>query len=104
IAGHNDNAKAVPPIVGNSITDNITLVGPGNYYVTNIDLKGGEKISLNNTAGPVNLWIGPSGGMGTCRFRGGTAAVSASTNPANACTIYVATRTGIDMAGNEDID
>jgi len=104
LATNNNNANAVPPIVGNSITASVTLKGPGNYYVTNINLTGNKKISLDNTNGPINLWIGPSGGTGTARFRGGTAAVSATTNPNNKCNIYVATKSGIDLAGNEEID
>ena len=99
LATHNDNASA--GIVGNSITDNITL-GPGNYYLTNINLTGQKKITINNAAGPVNIWIGPEKGTGTARFRGGTAAVSMASNPN--VHIYVATESGIDLAGNEEID
>lgn len=99
IATHNDNASA--GIIGNSITDNITL-GPGNYYVTNIDLKAQKKITFNNTLGPVNLWVGPEGGTGVCNFRGGTSAVHMDVNPN--VHIYVATQSGIDLAGNEEID
>jgi Tfp pilus assembly protein PilX len=104
LATHNDNAKASPAITGNSITSGVTLHGPGNYYVTDINLTGNNVITLDNTNGPINLWVGPSGGTGTCRFRGGTAAVSATQNPANACHIFVATQSGIDLAGNEEID
>ncbi len=100
LATHNDNASA--GIVGNSITDNITLTGPGNYYLENIYLVGGETITLDNANGPINIWIGPSGGSGTCRWRGGTAALAMSVNPN--CHIYVATTTGIDLAGNERMD
>jgi len=104
LATNNDNARATPPIVGNSITNSVTLHGPGNYYVTNINLAGNKTIDLDNTGGPINLWVGPSGGTGTCRFRGGTAALTASQNPSNVCHIYVATKSGIDLAGNQRID
>ena len=104
LATNNDNASAVPPIIGNSITDNVTLVGPGNYYVTNISLAGQRKISFNNANGPVNLWIGPSGGTGTATFRGGTGAISALTDASKMNNIYVATSSGINMAGNETVD
>jgi Tfp pilus assembly protein PilX len=104
LATHNNNASANPPIVGNSITSSTTLKGPGDYYVTNIDLTGNNKITFDNTNGPVNIWVGPSGGTGTARFRGGTGAISALTDPTKINNIYVATQSGIDMAGNETID
>jgi Tfp pilus assembly protein PilX len=104
LATNNDNAKANPPIVGNSITDNVTLKGPGNYYLTNIDLNGQEKISFDNTNGPVNIWIGPSGGSGTANFRGGTGAISATADPTKMNNIYVATTTGVNLAGDETLD
>jgi len=99
----NNNASANPPIVGNSITNSVTLTA-GDYYVTNINLTGNNKITLDNSAGPVNIWVGPEGGVGTCRFRGGTAAVPISSDATKACHIYVATQSGIDMAGNENVD
>lgn len=104
LATNNDNARAIPPIVNNSITNSVTLVGPGNYYVTNINLTGNKKITFDNTLGPINLWIGPPNGTGTARFRGGTAAISATSDPSKACQIFVATQSGIDLAGNERID
>jgi len=104
LATNNNNLTANPPIVNNSITDDITLTGPGDYYVTNIDLTGNKKINFNNTNGPVNLWIGPSNGTGTARFRGGTGAISATADASKMNNIYVATNSGIDMAGNETVD
>ncbi len=104
LSTHNDNAKANPPISGSSISSSVTLVGPGNYYVTSISLSGQQVISFDNTNGPVNLWIGPSGGNGTCTFQGGSAAVPVTTNPANRCNIYCALESGITLAGNGEID
>ena len=104
IASHNSNAGANPPIVGNSVTNGVTLVGPGDYYLTHLDLHGNEKITFNNTNGPVNIWLGPSGGTGTAIFRGGTGAISAVTDPSKINNIYVATNSAIDLAGNETID
>jgi hypothetical protein len=103
LATYNDNAKGNPPIVGNSITDNVTLTA-GNYYVTNINLSGQDKITLDNTNGPVNIWVGPSGGSGTCRFRGGAASIPISSDATKACHVYVATASGIDMAGTTRVD
>lgn len=104
LATHNDNARAIPPITGNSITNSTTLVGPGDYYVENINLSGSRKITFNNTNGSIRLWVGPSGGTGTCRFRGGTGAIAATSDPTKQNYIYVATRSGIDIAGNERLD
>ena len=104
LATHNDNAAASPPIVSNSITSAVSLVGPGNYYVTNINLGGSQKITFNNTAGAVNLWVGPSGGTGIATFRGGTGAIAATTDASKLNYIFVATNRGINMAGNETAD
>jgi len=72
--------------------------------VTDISLYGNDKITFDNTLGPVNIWIGPSGGTGNATFRGGTGAISATVNAAKMNNIYVATTTGINMAGNEQVD
>jgi hypothetical protein len=109
---HNDNAMAVPPITGYSITGNVTLKGPGNYYIETLSLNGQKAITFDNTNGPVNVWIGPEGGtQAAARLRGGSAAVTLPSDydPATApvdrrCTIYVGTRNGIDIAGNNQLD
>jgi Tfp pilus assembly protein PilX len=108
---HNNNANAVPPITGYSITDSVTLRGPGDYYVENINLGGSRKISFDNSAGPVRIWLGPEGGtQAQSTFRGGSAALSLGagydpvTQGDKTCTLFVATRTGISLAGNEVMD
>jgi hypothetical protein len=103
LAVTNDNARAVPPIVGNSITNSVVLTA-GNYYITNMNLTGNNQIIFDNRNGPVNIWIGPEGGSGTARFRGGTAAIPISNDATKACHMYVATQSGIDLAGNQQID
>jgi len=100
---HNDNIRAIPPILGNTINNSVILRA-GNYYLTNVNLGGSKAVVFDNTSGPVNLWIGPEGGSQVARFRGGSAAVSLSADPSKACHIYVATRGGIDLAGNETMD
>jgi Tfp pilus assembly protein PilX len=107
IAMFNDNALAIPPIVSNSVTNSVTLVGkPGgaDYYLTNLNLTGNKSITFNNTNGPIRIWIGPSGGTSTANFRGGTAAIKMDQDPTKACSIYVATTSGITLAGNERLD
>lgn len=107
LASHNDNLSAVPPITTGKITNSVTLVGkPGgaDYYVTEIYLTGSRTITFDNTLGPVRIWVGPKDGSGRCRFRGGTAAVNVSDNQDKMNYIYVATRDGIDIAGNERLD
>jgi len=104
LATHNDNAKASPAIAGNTITSSTTLVGPGNYYLTNISLHGTSTITLDNTKGPINIWLGPDGGAGGLTFVGGTAAVARSANPANQCTVYCATVGGVVLKGSSELD
>ena len=103
LATHNDNSRAIPPIVGNSVNTSTTLP-PGNYYLTNVNLSGSRAITFDNTNGPINIWIGPEGSTSIARFRGGTAAVALDVDPAKAPRIYVATRGGIDLGGNQQLD
>ena len=103
IATHNDNSRAVPPIVGNSVTTSVTLP-PGNYYLTNVGLGGSRQIYFDNANGPINVWIGPEGGSSIARWRGGSAAVAVDAAPDKAPRIYVATRGGIDLGGNQQLD
>jgi hypothetical protein len=81
----------------------VTLTA-GDYYVTEINLTGAKQITFDNRNGPVNLWIGPAGGVGTCRFRGGTAFVPIALDPTKANHIYCATQSGIDLGGNAQMD
>ena len=101
IATNNNNANAVPAITSNSITDNVTLKA-GHYYITNLNLTGSRKITFDNAAGPIYLWIGPRAGSAVAHFRGGSAAVT--TTSANSCYIFCATQGGVDLAGNETLD
>jgi hypothetical protein len=101
---HNSNASAIPPIASNSITDTTTLTGPGDYYLENVNLTGTRKIILNNAAGPIRIWLGPKEGTGTFRWRGGTGAIAGSESSANKCTIYMAAKSTLDLAGNERLD
>jgi hypothetical protein len=102
IATHNNNASAVPAITSNSITKNVTLKGPGHYYVTNLNLTGSRKITFDNALGSVYLWIGPRSGSSVANFRGGSSATT--TAKTNTCYIFCATEGGIDVAGNERLD
>ena len=104
LATHNSNANASPAISGNSIVTSTTLVGPGDYYLTNISLHGTQTITLDNTNGPINIWLGPDGGSGNLTFVGGSAAVARSSDPTKACTIYCATAGGVTLKGNSEMD
>ncbi len=103
LATHNDNSRAIPPIVGNTVNNSVTLP-PGNYYLTNVNLGGSRQIYFDNTNGPVNVWIGPEGGAAIARWRGGSAAVAVDVDPEKAPRIYVATAGGIDLGGNQQLD
>ena len=103
LANNNDNARAVPPILGNSITTSTTLPA-GNYYLTNVNLSGSRAITFDNRFGPINVWIGPEGSTDVARWRGGTAAVAIDVDPTKAPRVFVATRGGIDLGGNQQFD
>lgn len=112
LSTHNSNASANPPIVNNSITSSVTLTGPGDYYIENLQLTGQNKITFDNSLGPVRIWVGPEGGSNVGVFRGGSAAISPQpeydpNDPSQVdrrCTIYVATKGGLNLAGNEVMD
>src|SRR5207249_3407790 len=65
----NNNPSAVPALPADgttaTISNNITLVGPGNYYVHSINMSGSHKITFDNRNGPVNLWLGPDAAVGS---------------------------------------
>jgi len=103
LATHNSNSLANPPIIGNTITTNVTLPA-GNYYLTNVSLTAGRKITFNNTGGPVNVWIGPEGSPAVANWRGGSAAISVTSDPTKTPRIYAATKGGIDLGGGEVMD
>lgn len=56
----NDNAQAVPAIVGNVIDlgngESMTL-GKGDYYLTEINLHAGATLEIDASAGPVNIYL-----------------------------------------------
>ncbi|HSV72676.1 MAG TPA: hypothetical protein VLH79_02840 [Chthonomonadales bacterium] len=110
---NNNNATAATPaIVGNSVTNTVTIRGPANIYLENLNLTGSRTINIDNRNGPVNIWIGPEGGPNVARFRGGTAVISPQPEydpdaPGaidRRCIIFVATQGGIDLAGNQVMD
>lgn len=96
---HNNNASVGLPADGSlaSITSSITLVGPGDYYVSSIILNGSNQIRFNNTNGPIRLWVGPEGGAGLVKLTGTT---DATVTAANEVDVYVATLAGVDLVGN----
>jgi len=54
---NNDNAAAgvgTALIIGANAT--VTL-GPGNYYFTDLIIEANGKLNINNSAGPVNIWL-----------------------------------------------
>jgi Tfp pilus assembly protein PilX len=103
IATNNNNATAIPPIVNNTITQ-ATILKAGNYYVTSLNLTASKYITFDNSLGPINLWIGPSGGTAVANFNGGTALNPIVTGPDNACYVYVATKGGITLNGSKRLD
>src|SRR5207249_7389003 len=73
LASNNDNSRVGYPTdpAMASINNNITLTGPGNYYVSSINMTGTKKITFDNRNGKVNLWVGPLGSSsGQFKFAG----------------------------------
>jgi Tfp pilus assembly protein PilX len=98
LATHNDNASVG---LGSSLSSSVTLP-PGNYYFTDVSMNGNKSITVNNATGPVNIWVGPSGGSAQASFKGCTSLVSLQISPN--VHIYVATTGGIDIGGNNEMD
>lgn len=109
LASNNDNLL-VPQITDNTLTvsnGTVTFVGKAggaNYYLTSLKCTGSGSIAFDNTNGPINIWMGPDGGAGTCKIGGGTALVSMSQNPLNACKIYSALSSGVTVSGSATLD
>jgi hypothetical protein len=108
VAAHNDNGLASPPItnpdllVSSGTQTFVGKAGGANYYLTNLTCNGGTQIYFNNAAGPINIWIGPTGGSTTVNFYGGTASnPSDTTRPV---VMFVATTNDIQQNGNATMD
>ena len=85
----------------------MTLVGkPGgaNYYLTSLTCNGNAKINFDNTNGPINIFMGPSGSSGTFVFNGGTSAVKMSADDTKPVKMYVATNNDVIFNGNNELD
>ncbi|HOJ20983.1 MAG TPA: hypothetical protein PLY56_05580 [Armatimonadota bacterium] len=111
LATHNDNDLAtidgVPGIPGNKIDlkNNSTVVfrgkpGGAHYYLTGLTGKNNGTIHLDNSAGPITIWFGPSGGNGEFEMKNGWDLTQAVTDPAHLCRFYVATRGGVTIKNN----
>jgi Tfp pilus assembly protein PilX len=110
VATNNDNALASPDINGGVVlrgVGNQTFYGkPGgaNYYLTSLTCKGNTEIVFDNTNGPINIWVGPSGASSTFDFQGGVAAIKMSQDPTKAVRIYIATTNDVILGGNDELD
>jgi hypothetical protein len=65
---------------------------------------GNSQIVMDNTAGPITIWCGPSGGNGTFSFHGGSAAIQNSVDPTKPVRIYSAASSDVIMQGTSHID
>ena len=99
---HNDNARVGLPANGDmaNIMTPITLIGPGEYYVRSIILSGANKITFNNAAGRIRLWIGKTTFTGLNTFTGTSSAIPTASNQVD---IYCAATGGIELAGNTTV-
>ncbi len=108
---HNDNSTASPAISGYSIvtsgSSTVTLYGkPGgaNYYLETLNLAVNSQLLFDNTNGPINIWVGPAGGISVSAFSGGTATVKMSDDPTKPVRFYVATIGGFVISGTSEFD
>ena len=102
LATHNDNALC-SSITGGKITSGSGSIafpgksGGANYYLTEFKMTGSGTISIDNSLGPVTIWLGPDGADGTVAgvpkfmFQNTVNIVCSSTNTANRCVIYDST-------------
>ena len=106
----NDNLRAVPPIVSPNLLVNsgtetfVGKAGGANYYLTSLTCNGGTSIAFNNTAGPITIWVGPSGSSSTFNFNGGTASVKMAADSTKPVKIYIATTNDVIQNGNTELD
>ena len=101
LALHNDNARVGLPALGAGaiISNSITLVGPGNYFVSSVLLSGSKQIRFDNKNGPINLWLGPTNGLGAVYFAGTTDAQPTGLAGAHEVNMYVAVKYGVTFVG-----
>ena len=109
LSSHNDNNLASPSISGNSINTSVNMTlgskaGGANYYLTGCTCKGSALINFNNSLGPINVWIGPSGGSSAFVFNGGTATVQNSADPTKKVKIYSALNSDVIFNCNSRMD
>ncbi len=97
----------MPGIPGNKIDlkNNSTVVfrgkpGGAHYYLAGLTGKNNGTIHLDNSAGPITIWFGPSGGNGEFEMKNGWDLAQAVTDPAHLCRFYVATRGGVTIKNN----
>jgi hypothetical protein len=110
VALHNDNSLGTPPITNPSLTVSAgtqTFDGkPGgaNYYLTSLTCNAGATIAFNNAAGPITIWVGPSGISSSFVFYGGSALVKSAIDPTKPVRIYSATSNDVVQNGNVELD
>ena len=100
LSTHNDNGLSSPGISGSNIltSTDITLngqAGGANYYLTGCTCNGNAKINFNNSAGPINVWVGPSGASTTFVFNGGVATVKNATDSTKKVKFFMATSSDV---------
>ena len=100
LASNNDNSRVGLPTdpLAARINNSITLVGPGNYYVSEINLTGTKKITFDNRTGRVNLFIGPPG-YGLVKFAGSTSAVPTG-QPGSYDVNVLCVKEGMELVGS----
>ena len=109
LSNHNDNNLASPSINSNSILTSVNMTlgskaGGANYYLTGCTCNGSAQINFNNSLGPINVWVGPSGGSSAFVFNGGNATVQNSTDPTKKVKIFSALNSDVIFNCNTRMD
>jgi len=102
LASNNDNGL-VPQISNNKISASSGTItfkgkaGGANYYLTSFNFQSGASLKLDNSLGPITIWLGPDGAAGgPFTFQSDSTVVSMSSDPSKACKVYCASSTAID--------
>lgn len=76
------------------------VLPPGDYYFEKLNLPSNNTLQINSADGPVNIWLGPEGGIGKADTINGEM-VFTSQDP-NRFHLYVGSKRALEMNGTMD--
>jgi len=111
VATHNDNALAGGGISNNVVStsgnNGMTFYGKAggaNYYLTSMNCGGSAPVLFDNRAGPITIWVGPSGANSTFQLKGGTATIKMTADPTKPVRVNIATINDVVINGSVELD